>query len=441
MSPTPRETAAIELNPAVPYLGVDDEQDTAPDFARAVSAVPDGGYGWIIVFACAIETFWVNGWMGTWGIIQAALLQSSMSQISPSTLSFVGSLGGALLVALGLVSFHVSLKIGARASTVIGAFIFSIGTVVSGFAVGDIAGLFLAAGVSYGIGASLMFTVSNSLPVQWFSSRLGTANGIIKLGGGIGATVLAIAIQKLIETVGVAWTFRILGFLSIATAVPAALLIREHEPRKKVRIIDMSLFKNAPFCYLFFAGAVGVFPLFVPPFFLPLFAHSVGLSASQGAGVVACFNACTAVGRLGSGFACDRAGSVNTMLLASALNAVSLLAIWPVSDSFALLMLFAVLSGISNGAFFVTTPTSVGRVVSPDKAAVAMGMAITGWTFGYLVGTPIAGFLITAAGANKSDSIVQYRAAIFYAGGTEVLSTVFVLAARFKLDHKLFKIL
>ena len=103
--------------------------------------------------------------------------------------------------------------------------------------------------------------MSKTLPVQWFNSKLGTANGLVKLGGGLGATTMAIVIQALIDKVGIPWTFRIFGFVSLITGIPAALLVRER---------------------IFLAGAVGTFAFFVPPFFLPLFAHSIGLSASTG---------------------------------------------------------------------------------------------------------------------------------------------------------------
>lgn len=138
--------------------------------------------------------------------------------------------------------------------------------------------------------------------------------------------------------------------------------------------MDLRLFKSIPFCCLFVAGVVGTFALFVPPFFLPLFAHSIGLSASTGAALVAAFNACTAVGRLGAGYACDKFGSVNTILVALILNAVSMLAIWPVSETLSPLAAFAALNGLANGAFFVGMPTAVASIVGP----VGMTMSTTG---------------------------------------------------------------
>ena len=407
--------------------------------ASAVEATPDGGYGWTVVFACSVVTFMINGWSGSWGVMQTAILQKYQSQGSTTSLSFVGSLSIALCVALGLASVRMSQLIGGRYSMLIGVLMMSFGMLFSSFTVGNLGGLFVTAGVSTGLGSSLSYTMSNTLPVQWFNSKLGTANGLVKLGGGLGSTIMALVVQALIDRVGIPWTFRIIGFITLTTGVPAALLIRERAPSNNARFIDLSLFKSVPFSCVFLAGAVGTFALFVPPFFLPLFAHSIGLSASTGAGLVSAFNACGAFGRFAAGFACDKLGSTNMLLLALTLNAVSMLAIWPVSNTTGPLFAFAAINGAANGAFFVAMPTAVRRLIGPGQATVGMGMAITGWTGGYLMGSPIAGILITAAGADKAHTVVQYRAAIFYSGGVALASATFVLIARLRMDIKLIK--
>jgi len=418
-------------------LSISIHDDDVP--ASAVEAIPDGGYGWTVVFACSVVTFMINGWSGSWGVLQTALIQKYPAQESTTSLSFVGSLTIALCVGLGLASVRLSQQIGARYSMLLGVLMMSFGILCSSFTVSNLGGLFVTPGIAFGLGGSLTYTMSNNLPVQWFSSRLGTANGLVKLGGGLGATIMAIVVQALIDSIGIPWTLRILGLISLASGVPAALLVRERVPPSSAPFADLSVFKSMPFCCLFLAGAVGTFALFVPPYFLPLFAHSIGLSASTGAALVAAFNACTAIGRFGAGFACDRFGSTNMLLLTMALNAVSMLAIWPLADTTGPLIVFAAINGIANGAFYVTMPTAISRMIEPGKAAAGMGMAITGWTGGYLMGSPIAGMLITATGAEQAHAVGPYRAAIFYAGGVALASATFVLIARLRMDTKLIK--
>ena len=321
------------------------------EHVQGSAAIRDGGYGWVVVFACFVQTFWVNAWTGSWGILQAALLQSSMRDVLASTLSFVGSLGLSLTVALALACVWLAAAISSRWSAVLGIALFGASTLVGSFTVGNVGGLFVS-GALYGLGGSLMYTMSNSLPVQWFDRRLGTANGLVKLGGGVGATVMAVAIQLLIDRVGIAWTFRTLTFASLASGIPSALLIKEKT--RPAAPINVSLFRNLTFSLLFMAGFVGIFALYIPSFFLPTVAASIGLSSTTVAGVMACYNACMAVGRLGSGIACDKLGSTNMLLLTMTLNAVTMLAIWSVASTLTVLIVFAALNGIANGAFFVT---------------------------------------------------------------------------------------
>jgi MCP family monocarboxylic acid transporter-like MFS transporter 3 len=202
-------------------------------------------------------------------------------------------------------------------------------------------------------------------------------------------------------------------------------------------------YSSLPFVAVFLAGAVGCLALFVPPYFLPLFATSIGLSSSTGAGLVAAFNACNAVGRFFAGPLCDKIGPINMLLITMALNAVSMLAIWPVSDTIGPLLVFAIINGVANGSFFTTLPTVAAGIFGPGRAAQAMTIVATGWTPGYLMGSPIAGYLLQAAGGGRgkegTQGIEVYRPAIFYAGGVATASAVFVLLARWKTASKMIK--
>lgn len=412
----------------------DDQQ--AP--ANAIEAIPDGGYGWTIIFDSALVLFWINGYNTTWGVFQTALLKVPNLQVDVQTITFVGTLSLGILGAFGMLAVRIMRKFGARYSCVVGMFLFGIAPILSSFTLNNVGGLFCTAGVLMGLSSALLYAATNSLPILWFNRRLGIANGLVKAGGGLGATVLPIIAQALIDSVGLAWAFRIFGIMMLATGIPAALTIQERGSTRQASRFDWSLLKNNHFLTLCVAGAICVFALFVPPFFLPLFAESIGLSASTGAGLVAGFGASTAVGRLLCGWACDKIGAFNTLALAAFVNSVSMLAIWPVSASLPPLLIFAVVNGCANGGFFVALPTAIASL-APGTAGAAISIMVSFWTPGYLLGSPIAGMLIQATGAAASSSIVPYRAAIFYSAGVGLLSTLLIIFSRLKLDSKLLK--
>ena len=76
-------------------------------------------------------------------------------------------------------------------------------------------------------------------PAQYFSRKRGLANGIVYASGGLGGTVISFAMDGLISRLGPAWTFRIVGFMTLATGLPAAWLIKERAPIKSTAFIDL----------------------------------------------------------------------------------------------------------------------------------------------------------------------------------------------------------
>ena len=336
--------------------------EPGPDTANITSAIPDGGYGWVIVFSCSWLTFLFFGVTGAWGVIQTALLETSLNNVATSTVTFIGSLGLGCVVGLSLLGTSLMRVVGARAAAMLGILLLGLGEIASGWTISNVGGLFGTSGVLVGVGTCLCYTISNNLPTQYFSGKLGLANGIVKLGGGIGSTVLSIALEALIQRLGIPWMFRVLGLVTLATGLPAAWLLKERSAQRNAPFVDLSMFRSLPFGAVFLASAFAVFALFIPPYFLPLFARSAGLSSRTGASPVAGFHACASVGRLGAGPVCDRVGPLNTFLLTMIVNAISVLAIWTVSNSMGPLTLFAIVNGVANGAFFTTLPTVVASM-------------------------------------------------------------------------------
>lgn len=245
-------------------------------------------------------------------------------------------------------------------------------------------------------------TVS-TITAQYFSRKRGVSNGIIYAGGGLGGAVTSLAMERLIEEVGTAWTFRVIGLLTLGTCLPAAWLLKERTSIQSKKLIDWydhrplcqtgsradsndrQLAKDYRFITIFLAGAIGTFPLFVPPFFLPLYSSSLGMSAGTGAGLVAGFNFASAFGRIACGLMSDVVGPLNTLFISFMSTALSMLALWPESTAVAPLAVFVVINGAANGGFFSTMPTVVGNVFGSARVAVAMAMIVTGWTGGYLL--------------------------------------------------------
>jgi len=152
--------------------------------------------------------------------------------------------------------------------------------------------------------------------------------------------------------------------------------------------VSRGLFRDPKFLLLFVGSGIATFPLLVPPFFIPLYANSVGASAALASGLLAIYNLASAVGRVGFGMLGDFIGPISSLVLSLTVNALSMLAIWPVSTSIAPLVVFIVVNGISSGGFFALIPSVVGSVYGNTRTANALAMTVSGWGFGYFFVSP-----------------------------------------------------
>lgn len=141
------EERAHRAEPTAPET---EPSDLMQESAIADSQVPDGGYGWVAVSACAVIAWWFTGTSYSWGILQAALVKEGVS--SSSTLAFVGSLAVACISFLGIINARLIRRLGARVCAVLGIVLLSMGEILSGFALNNIGGLFVTAGAVMGMG-------------------------------------------------------------------------------------------------------------------------------------------------------------------------------------------------------------------------------------------------------------------------------------------------
>ena len=435
------EATAVGMSASLTQFTILDEEpsplrnsftDVQQSQSAEVGNFPEGEYGWVVVAACSYLTFWVVGLTYSWGVMQNKLIEINVA--SPSAIAFIGSTTVAFISAMAIVSGKIIRWIGTSKTAAIGSCLVGGGQVLSGWSYTNIGGLVFTVGICEGFGCGLCFMAISTLPAQYFRRRRGLANGFCYAGGGIGGAVLALSSSALLQRFDVAWTFRILGLICLATMVPSAFLLKERS-RKSVPYIDWSLFKDIKFDLLLASGSIATFPLFVPPFFIPLYGSSLGLSPSINAAILAGFNLASAAGRIGFGFVADYIGPVNSLIIALTISGFSMLALWPVSTSLAPLICFVIIAGLGNGGFFSLMPTVVGHMVGSIRLTTAFGMIVTGWIGGYFMGSPIAAYLLEAYGGAEAG-LSAYRPAMYYAGSLSIGSAGLVAAYRMLISRK-----
>ncbi|KIK65056.1 hypothetical protein GYMLUDRAFT_39459 [Collybiopsis luxurians FD-317 M1] len=400
--------------------------------ASSADEMPEGGYGWVVVASCSMIMFFAVGRTYSWGVIQAQLAAESIA--SNSTLAFIGSLCASFGAFGAIVMGRLIRWMGARNAGFVSCSLMGAGQILSSVSVRNIEALFVANGIIVGLGIGMGVMLCATLPSQYFKRKRGLANGAVYGSAGMGGAVLSIAQNYLTDRVGIAWSFRIMGLATMVLTFPACYFLKDRL-RRSTSTIEWPLFLDPRFVMLALGSAIGIFPLLVPPFFLPLYTNSLGLAASVGSILLAVFNVSSALGRISFSALCDVCGPITSLSLALIVGALSLLAIWPASNSLAPLVVFTILNGFSNGGFFSTIPSVVAHMYGPIRVTTVYPMVLTGWAAGYLLGAPVAGWLLDAYGGSGAG-IVAYRPAMYYAGSLTVGSTGFILGVRTLMTNR-----
>ncbi|ORY88445.1 major facilitator superfamily domain-containing protein [Leucosporidium creatinivorum] len=424
--------------------GEEQEQSSSPPSGRKVAeafeSYPDGGFqAWLQVFCCFSILFTTVGGIYTWGVMQDALFEIGVAP--SSTLSFIGSTQATLQALFAIPISRLVAVYGNRRVAIAGSLLAGLGPILAGSCSTSVPGLIITEGFMFGLGQALCFFCAATLPSHYFLRRRNLATGLVYAGAGVGGALFAVILSALVKSHGVPWAFRIIGILFTAINLPCAWMLksrnsrvpwRRKEGQEKTKLVEWSFFKDVRFLLLLCGTALAIFPLFVPPFFLPLFGTSLGLSTSTSSLLLAGFNLASALGRIVFGLGADAMfGSVNSLVLCLFSVAISTLAIWPVASSVAPLAVFAVVNGFCAGGFFSLMPGVIATLFGSKKLPGVFSILLTFWSPGYFLGAPIAGYILQAFGG-PDKGYEAFRPAIFYSGGLSLMAAVLLLGCRLK---------
>lgn len=236
--------------------------------------------------------------------------------------------------------------------------------------------LFLSQGVCFGFGMGLLFLGSVGIIPQWFVKRRGLANALGSSGSGIGGLVYNLAVQAMLKSVGLAWTFRILAIIVFVTCVFSTIIIRDRNKAigASQMVFDVTLFKRIEYLMMLAWGFLSILGLIVLLFSLPNYANYIGLTPSQGAVVGAVLNLGQGVGRPIVGFASDKTGKMNGAGFFTFLTGLFCLVVWIFAKSYGVLIFFALIVGLVCGTFWATIAPVAAEIVGLKHLASALSI-------------------------------------------------------------------
>ncbi|KAG0330415.1 hypothetical protein BG004_002110, partial [Podila humilis] len=182
-------------------------------------------FGWVVVAAAFFVQAVVIGTVNGYGIYQDRYISHEFSTASTFELSWIGTLNVMGMDLTGPITGQVADHFGYRVSAFVGGLIMVASLLATSFST-KVWHLYICQGILYGLGASLAFFPSLSLPSQWFKRRRGFATGIVVAGGGFGGLCISPATTALFDLIGYRWTVRAMALLHLAILVPASFLFK-----------------------------------------------------------------------------------------------------------------------------------------------------------------------------------------------------------------------
>ncbi|KAH0583380.1 hypothetical protein H2248_009007 [Termitomyces sp. 'cryptogamus'] len=384
---------------------------------------PDGGWrAWLVVVGAMCNTFSTFGFVNAWGTFQAHYQQSILKDSSPSDIAWIGSIQYSLIFLPGILVGRL-FDLGYLKSILSTS---SVLLIVATFLVAQCTRYWhfvLCQGIVIGIAAGGIFGPTTAVIGHWFHRRRGLAMGWIAVGSSLGGTLLPIAANNLIATVGFQWTMRIIGFILIVTLGVANLTLKRRLPPVNVAggLLNLQAFKYAPFtayCLSAFFSFLGIYTVLT---YVSVSALELGISESLSFYLLSIANASSLFGRLSSGLLADRCGPGNIIIPFTAVAGILTYA-WPFARTQRELIAVVVLYGFSSGAYVSLMATPIMSLGVTDDIGRRIGMFMSILSLGALAGPPISGAINTASGGFE---VVGY-----YAGSMVLVGVALMLLTR-----------
>ncbi|CAG5126709.1 unnamed protein product [Candidula unifasciata] len=185
---------------------------------EAKLTVPDGGYGWFVVFGCFLLHVVTGGIERSDGVFFLQLT-SRFGQSAQLT-SWPGAIMSTLNLCLGPIAGAICNRHSVRTSVMIGGLLMATGCILNGFA-SNFYFLFFSHSLLVGAGRGLSYAPSLIIVAMYFDKRRALATGIGTSGVGIGTFLLVPIAQFLFDNYGFQGAFLIFGGIALNTNVAA----------------------------------------------------------------------------------------------------------------------------------------------------------------------------------------------------------------------------
>ena len=260
-----------------------------------------------------------------------------------------------------------------------------------------------------GVGTAVGFGPLIADITHWFVKRRGVAVAIIASGNYLSGVVWSPLIGVMLHS----FTWRDV-YLSIAVLLPSIVIPFAFLLLKNTNKIESDTNANA---YVnnkkqpeisggrlqFFLGIAGIgccIAMAMPQVHIVAYCVGLGYGAAMGASMLSLMLASGIISRIVFGLCADRIGSLNTLILSSTLQMVSLIFFIPFNGMLSLFVVSAIF-GLSQGGIVPSYALVVRQFLPPQEAGQRIGIVLMLTIFGMAIGGWMSGFIFDQTGSYR----------------------------------------
>lgn len=165
-------------------------------FQKEEGVIPDGGWGWVVVFGSLVISMIADGISFSFGLLYEMFLVEFGE--SKSVTSWIGSLFMAVPLLSGPLCSALVDRFGCRWMTILGGILSCAGFVLSAFAT-SISQMYITFGAIAGLGLGLCYVTAVVSVAYWFDKKRTLATSLGACGTGVGTFLYAPLTRYLID--------------------------------------------------------------------------------------------------------------------------------------------------------------------------------------------------------------------------------------------------
>ncbi|KAF8633772.1 hypothetical protein AX15_001278 [Amanita polypyramis BW_CC] len=408
----------------------DATSSTAGD-TGGVPSRPEGGFrANITVLGSFIALFCTFGQINAFGTYQSWYSTHQLKHMSPSAVSWIGTLQLWVFFFLGGFIGPLFDAYGPFSLMACGTILYFLSAICTSFSTAYHEYL-LSQGILFGVSVGLLFYPSIASVSTHFTSYRATATGIATAGTSAGGVLYPIVLRYLFRKVGFPWAIRICGIFSTVLCFVATLLVTSLSARRNsAPTFNVNTFKDSRFIFLTAGSCIVSLGLFIPFFYIVDYVESLIGHSEASFFVLAAMNGGGILGRVLPAYLSDTVGRFNLLIPSAFFSGISCLVIWKLSYTLPLVLVFAIIYGFFSGAFISVINPCVAQISDVHEIGARMGMLYTVISFPSLLGGPLAGALLT-----KNHG--SYNTVIIFSGTTLIAGSLLILCAKFAIDRRI----